>query len=219
MAYILCIESATTNCSVAIAKDGLIISLVENATENYSHAEQLHNYIEKALQQASLDKTDLNAIAVSKGPGSYTGLRIGVSAAKGMCFGLDIPLLAIPTLASLAQQVKEATLVIPLLDARRMEVYAAVYDQNKKNIKEPFAEILSETSFNKFVSTHKTTFIGNGVKKFKELVDNHPNIVFMEDALPSANDMAVLANKKYIKSNFENVAYFEPYYLKDFIAG
>lgn len=217
MAYILCIESATTNCSVAIAKDGEVVALVENATENYSHAEQLHTYIDQALEQAAVSKNNLHAIAVSKGPGSYTGLRIGVSAAKGMCYGLDIPLISIPTLESLAHQVKTPTLIIPLIDARRMEVYAAVYDTHKKNIKDTFAEILTEQSFMEYISEFKTTFIGNGVTKFKSLIENKTNVLFIEDALPSAKEMTTLAEYKYKKNDIEDVAYFEPYYLKDFL--
>ena len=218
MGLILCIETATKNCSVALSEDGSVIALKELATEGYSHAENLHVFIEDVMKQSSKKLSELDAIAVSKGPGSYTGLRIGVSTAKGLCYSLDIPLISLETLDILAQQVKEATIIIPMLDARRMEVYSAIYDASKKRIRTTEAQILDENSFFQHISEAKVTFIGDGVAKFKEICD-HPNTIFFTDALPSAIEMAQLAEIKYKKNDIEDVAYFEPYYLKDFKVG
>ncbi|RMA65667.1 tRNA (adenosine(37)-N6)-threonylcarbamoyltransferase complex dimerization subunit type 1 TsaB [Ulvibacter antarcticus] len=223
MAVILCIETATTNCSVALSINGSVIALREDTSKEYSHAEQLHVFIEDVLKQSNTDKADIDAIAVSKGPGSYTGLRIGVSAAKGLCYALDVPLISIPTLEALALQTKlEAKYIVSMLDARRMEVYAAVFSSEKtsevKEIRETRAEILTEDSFEVFLQKGKVLFIGNGVEKF-EAICKHPNAVFLRDNLPSSREMAEIAEKKHKKNDTEDVAYFEPYYLKDFIGG
>ncbi len=220
MATILCIETATTNCSVALSVNGSVISLKEDYNNSYSHAERLHVYMGELLLKNNISKSQLDAIAVSKGPGSYTGLRIGVSAAKGLCFALEIPLISIPTLDSLAYQVKEKEgFIVSMLDARRMEVYSAVYSaENKKQLRETKAEILDENSFSDYLEKGTVYFIGDGVEKFKTIC-NHKNAIFIEGKLPSANNMGLLANDKHKKSDIEDVAYFEPYYLKDFIAG
>jgi len=217
MALILCLETATTNCSVALAKDGQIIALREDATAGYSHAEKLHVFIEEVFQEAGMAQESFDAIAVSKGPGSYTGLRIGVSAAKGLCYALEKPLIAIPTLDILAQQVTEDRIVITMLDARRMEVYSAVFDAEKKQIRETRAEILDEHSFSDY-QDQKITLIGNGVEKYKD-VCAHEDAQFISNALPSTKQMAALAETAFLENRFEDVAYFEPYYLKDFKAG
>ena len=222
MATILCIETATTNCSVALSVNGSVIAFKEDnpngSQKGYSHAEKLHGYIEEVLSSANTLKSNLDAIVVSKGPGSYTGLRIGVSAAKGLCFALEIPLLSIPTLQSLSLQIEEKdTYVIPLLDARRMEVYSAVFFSEEK-IRETKAEIVDENSFSNYLNERKTIFIGDGVSKFKTLCSHH-NAEFIVNKLPSARQMALLSEKKFKANDFEDVAYFEPYYLKDFIAG
>lgn len=217
MAIILCLETATTNCSVALSVNGSAIAILEDPNKNYSHAEMLHPFINKALEASKLKMEDLDAVAVSKGPGSYTGLRIGVSAAKGLCFALDIPLISIPTLESLANQVATHPLfVVSMLDARRMEVYSAVFSENKA-IRKTEAEILSETSFSNYLENGEVVFLGSGVEKFKALC-THPNAIFLDDRLPSAREMAFLAEKKYNANNMEDVAYFEPYYLKNFIS-
>ncbi|GER58267.1 tRNA (adenosine(37)-N6)-threonylcarbamoyltransferase complex dimerization subunit type 1 TsaB [Patiriisocius marinus] len=223
MATILCIETATTNCSVALSINGSVIALTEDNPLNeggkkFSHAEKLHTYIDEVLGKAEISKHQLDAIAISKGPGSYTGLRIGVSAAKGLCYALDIPLISIPTLTSLAAQVNDAVTVIPMLDARRMEVYTATFDTARKQVTDTEAKIIDETSFNDTLEKGNVTFIGDGAAKFKE-VCLHPNASFVLNALPSANEMAILAEAKYKISDIEDVAYFEPYYLKDFITG
>ena len=220
MATILCIETATTNCSVALSINESIISLKEDYNDKYSHAERLHMYIEEILLKNNIAKSQIDAVAVSKGPGSYTGLRIGVSAAKGLCFALDIPLISIPTLDSLAYQIKETNgFIIPMIDARRMEVYSAVYNaKNKKQVRDTSAEVLDELSFLEYLEKDIVYFIGDGVEKFKAIC-THENAIFIEDKLPSANEMVNIAKEKYKKSDIEDVAYFEPYYLKDFIAG
>lgn len=218
MTYILNIETTTTNCSVSLSQDGETLVLLEENNVGYSHAETLHVYIEKVLKKANIEFKDLNAVAVSKGPGSYTGLRIGVSAAKGLCFALNIPLIAVSTLKSLATQVKaDRGVIIPLLDARRMEVYSAVFSHDFSEIREVKAEVITPDSFASYFNTDKVYFIGNGVEKTKSVIPN-TNAKFIDDKLPSAKEMSNLAYEKYKKNDIEDVAYFEPYYLKDFIA-
>lgn len=218
MARILCLETTTTNCSVALAQDGKVIALKEDMSNGYSHGELLHRYIAEVLKQGKFQLNDLDAIAVSKGPGSYTGLRIGVSSAKGLCFANDLPLIATETLKSLAQQVnlEKITAIIPMLDARRMEVYSAVFNAHFEKIRETRAEIIDEQSFSDYLEQGKTVFIGNGVEKFKAICE-HPNALFIQDALPSAREMAPLAEMAFQAKNLEDLAYFEPYYLKDFM--
>lgn len=218
MALILNLETATTNCSVSVARDGKTIAIKEHNTPNYSHAEQLHVFIQEVLLQASISMTDLDAVAVSKGPGSYTGLRIGVSAAKGLCFSLDVPLISIATLKSMAQQSvdEQVDVIIPLLDARRMEVYAQAFDASGSAIGETSAEIIDENSFKSFLEKGKVLLSGNGAEKCQAVL-NHPNLKFDTTIVPSAQQMASLSFQKFQAKNFEDVAYFEPYYLKDFI--
>lgn len=216
MATILCLETATTNCSVALSVNGSVVAIEEDSNNLYSHAEKLHAFVEKVCAEASVSIQELDAIAVSMGPGSYTGLRIGVSAAKGLCFALEIPLISIRTLESLASQISaETKFVVPMLDARRMEVYAAVFSDNKQ-VRKTMAEIIVSDSFLEYLEQDAVTFVGSGVEKFKS-VCNHSNAVFVENKLPSACQMAKLAEAKYKISDTEDVAYFEPYYLKDFI--
>ena len=218
MALLLNLETATTNCSVSISDNEKTIFLKENNAAEYSHSEQLHVFIKDILEEASLAFSDLDAIAVSKGPGSYTGLRIGVSAAKGLCFSLDIPLISVPTLQSMARQVKseENEVIIPVLDARRMEVYSAVYDENYQEIRETKAEIIEPSSFENYVNYRRVYVVGSGAEKCKETLE-YPNFEFDTSLTPSANEMAVIAYQKFQKQEFEDVAYFEPYYLKDFV--
>lgn len=219
MAIILCLETATTNCSVAVSVGGEVKAIREENNQKYSHAEKLHVFIEEVLAEAKIDKNQLDAIAVSKGPGSYTGLRIGVSAAKGLCFALDIPLLSISTLEILARQVdNKDCYIIPLLDARRMEVYSAVFNADKKQIRETRAEIVNENSFSDYLEESKTIFLGDGANKFEELCASK-NAVFLDNNFPSSAGMVSLAEAKYKISDTENVAYFEPFYLKEFMLG
>lgn len=217
-ALILNIETATTNCSVSLSREGKTIVLKEDYNDNYSHAERLHVYIDDVLKEANVKPEELSAIAVSKGPGSYTGLRIGVSAVKGLCFALDKPLISIPTLEALAHQVEaENGVIVSMLDARRMEVYSAIFDVNHNQIRDTQAQILDDVSFAEYLEKGNVYFIGNGVEKTKTLL-NHPNAIFVEDKLPSANEMSLLAYNKFQNNDIEDVAYFEPYYLKDFVA-
>ncbi|MEO5787409.1 tRNA (adenosine(37)-N6)-threonylcarbamoyltransferase complex dimerization subunit type 1 TsaB [Gelidibacter sp.] len=217
MAYILNIETATTNCSVSLSKEGETLVLKEDYNSNYSHAESLHLFIDAVFKEANLNPQDIDAIAVSKGPGSYTGLRIGVSAAKGLCFALNKPLISVDTLEALAHQLTiDSGCIVPMLDARRLEVYASVYDKDYKQVRAIEAQILDEHSFKEFLEAGKVYFIGNGVEKTKQII-THPNAVFVENKLPSANEMGKFAEDKYKISDLEDVAYFEPFYLKDFI--
>lgn len=217
MAIILNIETATKNCSVSIAKNGEILGLKELNDGNYSHAEKLHPFIKSTLLQANIASNEIDAIAVSKGPGSYTGLRIGVSSAKGLCFAFNKPLISIETLESLAHSVlTDNGFIIPMLDARRMEVYATVFDSNYNKIRETQAEIINKDSFLEFLHKNKVYLLGDGAEKCKKVI-YHKNAIFIDDKFPSAKEMAMLSYKKYKKSNFENIAYFEPFYLKDFV--
>ncbi|MBL85033.1 MAG: tRNA (adenosine(37)-N6)-threonylcarbamoyltransferase complex dimerization subunit type 1 TsaB [Winogradskyella sp.] len=218
MAIVLNIETATTNCSVSLSKDGETLVLKEDNSDGYSHAETLHVYINNVFEEAKILAKDIDAVAVSKGPGSYTGLRIGVSSAKGLCYALDKPLISVSTLESLAHQVKiNEGIIISMLDARRMEVYSAVFNHKHEQVRDIKAEILTEDSYADLLKENKVYFVGNGVAKTKQLI-NHPNAVFIDGKLPSANEMGLLSELKYKKSDIEDVAYFEPYYLKDFVA-
>lgn len=220
MGVILNIESATTNCSVSLAKDGELLALKEENFEGYSHSEKLHLFMTDVLQQAGLEMQDLDAVAVSKGPGSYTGLRIGVAAAKGLCFALNLPLIATPTLESLARQlnVSQGEYIIPMLDARRMEVYATVLDASYETVRSTQADIISIDSFADFVVNAPVHLVGNGAKKCADLL-NHPNFHFHEELVPSAKEMAGMSFSRFERKQFEDLAYFEPYYLKEFILG
>jgi tRNA threonylcarbamoyladenosine biosynthesis protein TsaB len=216
MDYILNIETATKNCSVALAKEGKTILCKEIAEEGYSHAERLHVFIEEIIQEAGITLNDLVAVAVSQGPGSYTGLRIGVSAAKGLCFALNIPLIAIDTLKTLASQVTVSDgLIIPMIDARRMEVYSAIFTSNFENRRGTLAEIITENSFEDFQET--LYFVGDCAEKCKTVLTKD-NFVFLEDIkYPSAKEMSLLSFEKFKTNDTVDVAYFEPFYLKDFM--
>ena len=217
VAYILNIETSTKNCSASIAQDGQIVALKELNSGSFSHAEKLHVFIEELLKEAGLKIVDLAAVAVGKGPGSYTGLRIGVSAAKGLCYALNIPLIAVSTLKILATKtIISEGVIAAMLDARRMEVFSAVYNQNYEQIRTIEAQIIDENSFSTYLSEGKVTFIGDGAEKCKGVI-NHNNAIFIDDAFPSAQEMASLSFEKYKKSDTEDVAYFEPFYLKDFM--
>ncbi len=219
MAVILNLETATTNCSVSVARDGQLLALREENSKNYSHSEQLHLFIEEVLQEAQLSMQDLEAVAVSKGPGSYTGLRIGVAAAKGLCFALNLPLIATPTLESLARQVEiDDGYLIPMLDARRMEVYATVLNAQFETLRETRAEVINGDSFSEYSEKANVYLLGSGATKCKEILD-HPNIEFRDDLVPSAKEMAFMSHQRFTRGTFEDLAYFEPYYLKEFILG
>ncbi len=216
MNYILNIETATKQCSVSIAKEGKTIVCKEVAEEGYSHAERLHVFIEDCVKEAGISYKDLAAIAVSQGPGSYTGLRIGVSAAKGLCYALGIPLIAVDTLKALAAQVKVTSgVIVPMLDARRMEVYSAVFASNLESLRAIQAEIITEDSFQELEGN--VYFVGDCAAKCKEVLTK-TNFVFLEDVVyPSAKEMSAFSYEKFLNNDFVDLAYFEPYYLKDFI--
>ncbi len=216
MTYILNIETATKNCSVSLAKDGKTILTKEIAEQGYSHAEKLHVFMEEILNETDISARDLKAVAVSKGPGSYTGLRIGVSSAKGLCYALGIPLISVSTLQVLAKQVAiENGFVVPMIDARRMEVYSAIFDKNHQNIKEVQAEVLTDNSYAEFVEP--IYFIGDCQEKCQSVLTK-PNFIFLpEIVFPSSKEMSQLSFEKFTNNDFEDVAYFEPFYLKDFL--
>ena len=216
MTYILNIETATKNCSVSLAKDGKTILTREIAEQGYSHAEKLHVFIEEILKETGITVRDLKAIAVSKGPGSYTGLRIGVSTAKGLCYALGIPLISVDTLQVLAKQVTiEHGFIVPMIDARRMEVYSATFDKNHQNIKEVQAEVLTDNSYTEVDET--IYFIGDCQEKCKTVLTK-TNFKFLPDIVfPSANEMSAISFEKFTANDFEDMAYFEPFYLKDFL--
>lgn len=216
MTYILSIETATKNCSVALSLNGETILCKEIAETGYSHAEKLHVFIGEVLNEAKIDFKNLSAIAVSQGPGSYTGLRIGVSAAKGLCYSLNIPLIAIDTLESLAYKITiQEGLIIPMLDARRMECYTAIFNSNYEKVRAIQSEIIDENSFQDIQET--IHFVGDGADKCKLILTNEKFIFHDEVVFPSANEMSPIAFEKYKKSDTVNVAYFEPFYLKDFM--
>ena len=218
MATILNIETSTKNCSVSIAKDGVQLCLVEENEESFAHGEKLNQFIDWCIDGAEITLNDLDAICVSKGPGSYTGLRIGVSSAKGFAFGLNLPLLAINSLQVLAEMQinKGFDLIIPMIDARRMEVYTAQFDTNGNQLTATEAKVIDETSFEE-LKGKKIVFVGDGAEKCQEVL-THLDATFVQ-IFPSAKYMCEQAEKRFEEKQFEDVAYFEPYYLKDFVAG
>jgi len=222
MPKILCIETATEVCSVAISSNGKLLALEENHDGN-AHASQLHNLVHKVLDSAGITLQDLDAVAVSKGPGSYTGLRVGVSTAKGYCYALGIPLIAINTLESLLRgqvlgerEQTTTSLYVPMLDARRMEVYCAVFDSHANMIRQTEAKIIDETSFAGLLENNEVYFLGNGAAKCKSMI-TLPNAKFLDNVLCSAKGMVDAAFEAFQAKQFEDTAYFEPFYLKDFV--
>jgi tRNA threonylcarbamoyladenosine biosynthesis protein TsaB len=228
MALLLNIETSTAICSVALGKDGELLALKENK-EGMKHASHLTVFIENILKENSLSISDLDGVAISMGPGSYTGLRIGVSTAKGICYGAGIPLVAVSTLQSmtkalqdssnLLQEVKNSDEVYfcPMIDARRMEVYTALYDSKGEMVKEISAEIIDENSFAEELSKREIVFFGDGSGKCKEQIKNE-NGIFIDNVEATAVGMIKLAEEKFNENQLEDVAYFEPFYLKDFVA-
>jgi len=222
MSIILQIETATTVCSVSLAKNGETIA-VKQLNERNIHAEVITLFVEELINQVGLTYVDIDAVAVSSGPGSYTGLRIGVSTAKGLCFALDKPLIAIETLESMALgMIKEGdiapdTLLCPMIDARRMEVYTALFDAKGNVVKPTSAEIIDEHSFSEQLSTQKILFFGDGAEKCQATLGGNANAIFNTEFANSATYLNNKALQKYAAAQFEDVAYFEPFYLKDFL--
>lgn len=220
MALILNIDTSTAVCSVALAKDGQTIALKEN-NEGLNHSVLLGTYVNEILQENNLTVAALDAVAVSMGPGSYTGLRIGVSMAKGLCYGAGKPLIAVPTLQALAlsvaNQYQEEALYCPMIDARRMEVYTAFYNRSNHMVIDTKAEIIDENSFAELLATNVIYFFGNGSDKIKNTLTS-PNARFISGIETSARNLAPLAEQAWQNKQFMDVAYFEPFYLKDFVA-
>ena len=216
MTYILNIETSTKNCSVSLALNGKSIAVKEIAEAGFSHAEKLHVFFEDILKENNLTFKNLSAIAISQGPGSYTGWRIGVSSAKGLCYSLDIPLIAIDTLQSLASRVKfDDGIIIPMIDARRMEVYSAVFNRKQEKIRAVEAQIIDENSFSAI--EEKIYVVGDCQEKLRTVLTKD-NFVFLDAIIyPSAKEMCFLSYQKFQNNDFVDVAYFEPYYLKDFM--
>ena len=228
MGYILQIDTATQVCSVALSEDEKVIGCMESQEANV-HSRLLTVFIKEMLEDLGIRYSQLNAVAVSMGPGSYTGLRIGVSVAKGFCYGLDIPLIGIPTLQSMASGALSAfknllekdkhLLFCPMIDAKRMEVYTALFNTSLEQIMETNAMIVESNSFSTWIDSSNIYFFGNGAPKTKNILGDNPNAYYPEGFEVSARHMVRLAHEKYEKKDFEDVAYFEPFYLKDFIAG
>jgi len=219
MALILNLETATKVCSVSLSKNGKEIITKSIKSEKYSHSENLNLFIEAIFNETDFLISQIDAVAVSKGPGSYTGLRIGVSTAKGLCYALDKPLIAINSLTALASlsQIK-SDFIIPLFDARRMEVYSTVYQQNLTQIEAVKAVIIDKDSYSKYLQKGDTLFLGPGAEKCQKVL-THKNAKFDLKTEVSSIGMMGLAEDKYNQQQFEDVAYFEPFYLKEFIAG
>lgn len=220
MALILCLETATKVCSVALSLNGELLKECAVNSENYSHAEKLNGLILDLFNETEYQLKDLSAVAVSEGPGSYTGLRIGTSTAKGLCYALDIPLIAVNSLKALAalKNAEEMRCICPMFDARRMEVYSAVYDSELNELEPTRAVVIEDDSFRAFLAEGSVCFLGPGAEKCQEIL-THENAVFDLETTVSAAGMVALAYQNYQSKNYVDLAYFEPFYLKDFIAG
>jgi len=219
MSTILSIETATKTCSVALHRDGILLGLQE-VHLNKSHSSLLHVMIDNLLQHCEVDRSRLDTVAVSVGPGSYTGLRIGVSTVKGIAYALDIPVIAVNTLEAMAYSMQEHNLanswVCPMLDARRMEVYCLLQDESRETIWETRPLIVDETSFQAELEQQAIVFFGNGSDKCRPLLEIHPNAYFVAGVYPSARWVGELAQTKFDKQEFEDLAYFVPFYLKEY---
>ena len=223
---ILCLETATPVCSVALNSACCTLAMRETEGQN-AHSEKITNFIREVMEEAKIDYPQLDAVAVSQGPGSYTGLRIGVSTAKGICYAADLPLMAIDTLEAMAYGMKEKLasqigpddLLVPMIDARRMEVYASIFDADLNKINDTAALVIDEHSFEDLRKDHRLWLFGDGAPKLSKLFENQTNINIIDGFKPSAAYMKVLAERALQQQRFVDVAYFEPFYLKDFIAG
>lgn len=230
MPRILLIETATEVCSVALCHENGKLLGAEEDNSGFAHAEKLTVLIDKLLNKTGVEFSQLNAVAVSYGPGSYTGLRIGMSAAKGFCYALNIPLITINTLQSMAAgalHLRDAenilelpgTLLCPMIDARRMEVYTAFFDKDLNVVYKPSADVIDENAYTDTLNDHRLLFFGNGAEKCKPVLAPKANTYFFDEYQLSAANMAKLAHKAYKEKAFADVAYSEPFYLKEFQAG
>ena len=227
MPLILNIETATSVCSVSLASGAETIAIRESKEKNI-HATKVTLFAEEVCHDARIGMNQLDAIAVSKGPGSYTGLRIGVSTAKGFCYALGIPLISVPTLQSMALQasrkfkpdhtVKVKVLYCPMIDARRMEVYTALYDTGNREVMPVEAMIIDEASFEKELVDKQIYYFGDGAEKCKATLEKS-GMTYIEGIFNTSESMAAISAEKFLNQDFEDLAYFEPYYLKDFISG
>ena len=223
MSCILHIETSTNVCSVAVSEDGKVIFDKADRTGN-NHAEALGSFVDEAMSFADSHAIPLDAVAVSSGPGSYTGLRIGVSMAKGVCYALNLPLLSVPTLELMCvpvllrnEEIEDEALLCPMIDARRMEVYAALYDRALKPVRGIQADVVDDDTYRQWLEDRPVYFFGNGAAKCMDTI-NHPNAHLIEGIEPVAKWMMPLAERKMLNDIHEDVAYFVPYYLKDFVA-
>jgi tRNA threonylcarbamoyladenosine biosynthesis protein TsaB len=226
MSLILQIETATASCSVALAKEGSVLAF-KQVNERNLHAEVITRFIEEVITTTNSSYQQLDAIAVSCGPGSYTGLRIGISTAKGLCFALDKPLIAVETLEAMAfgvvnydgYVIDKNMLLCPMIDARRMEVFTAIFNMGGDKLQPTSAAIIDENGFSGLLDNNKILFFGDGAEKCRAVLSENPNAVFFPGFINSAVHLTQKAFNKFRKREFEDVGYFEPYYLKDFIAG
>lgn len=222
MSCILHIETSTKVCSVALSQDGACI-FEKSDFEGPSHAVSCGVFVQEALSFADSHAIPVDAVAVSQGPGSYTGLRIGVSMAKGVCYGYNVPLIAVDTMALLCvpvllhREIEEDALLVPMIDARRMEVYATVFDRALRPVRPVQADIVDADTYSEWLDQHPVYFFGDGAMKCAEVI-KHPNAHFLPDLNPLAKNMFPLAERAYLRDEFADVAYFEPFYLKEFVA-
>lgn len=219
MSYLLHIESTSTVCSVSVSENNTLVAIKE-INDGFTHAENLHLFIQSVLHQVGLTLNQLHAISISSGPGSYTGLRIGFASAKGLAYALNIPLIKVDTLQSLSRNVIESVnkdaYYCPLIDARRMEVYYAIHNLELNEIRVPSNLVLSETTISIFDLDKDIYFFGDGLGKSKNILGQLKRAHFMENIVPSSNHLISLAFDKFLKNEFEDLAYTEPFYLKDF---
>ena len=217
MTLILSIDTSTKNCSVSLSKDGDLLETIEDHSESFSHAENLHIFCKNIIKKTNLSFSDIDAYAFSEGPGSYTGLRIGAAAVKGFAFSFDKPVILVSTLKAMANEHKDThTLLCPLMDSRKGEVYLGLYDNNMKTLLEPHPHIISEKSLIGYLQKNKISFFGTGCEKIKKVV-SHENAHFISGFFPSSKYLIELAHSNYKKNNFADISNFEPLYLKEFM--
>ena len=217
MPIILNIETSSTNCSVSLSNNNKLIDCLEKDSPNYSHSQKLHSFISELIEKNNISFKDLDAVAVGIGPGSYTGLRIGLSAAKGICYALDIPLISVSSLENMVSNIQFEGVIISTIDARRDEVYSCIFDKDKKVLREEIPEIINSKSYINYSKTDKVLIVGNGQKKCKEIIDSNNNFNWnINIQKPSASNMGNIAYKKFELNDFEDIAYCEPKYLKEF---